>query len=402
MSKQKVIVLSVVQQGLTKTEAARRYGVGRQWVHELVRRYEHGGLDAVEPRSKRPRASPHATPEATTQRIRELRAELTKAGLDAGPQTIAWHLEQEGLKAPSTSTIRRILVNAGLITPEPKKRPKSSLHRFEAAQPNETWQSDFTHWTLDDGTDVEILNFLDDHSRYLLSCTGYRPVTGSIVVQAFLATTEQYGLPASTLTDNGLVYTARFAGGKGGRNAFENLLHTLNITQKNGSPGHPQTQGKIERFHQTLKRWLHGQPPAPTLQALNQQLHTFQRVYNHQRPHRALNRRTPAQAYQTTPKASPSQPKQGGHWRIRVDRIDAAGKVTLRYNGRLHHIGIGRAYARQTVLMLVHDREVMITTPGTGEILRELTIDPTRNYQSRQKKTPPAEAGGVVDVATHM
>lgn len=168
MSKQKVIVLAVVQQGLSKAEAARRYGVGRQWVHELVRRYEHGGLDAVEARPKRPHSSPQATSAAIGSRIRQLRGELSRAGLDAGPQTIAWHLQKEGHKPPSTSTIRRILIGAGLVSPEPKKRPKSSLHRFEAAQPNETWQSDFTHWSLGDGTDIEILNFLDDHSRYLL------------------------------------------------------------------------------------------------------------------------------------------------------------------------------------------------------------------------------------------
>lgn len=211
-----------------------------------------------------------------------------------------------------------------------------------------------------------------------------------------------YGLPASTLTDNGLVYTARFAGGKGGRNGFETLLHSLSITQKNGSPSHPQTQGKIERFHQTLKRWLREQPAAQTLADLNEQLAKFQHIYNHERPHRALNRQTPAQAYEATPKATPAGARQGRHWRIRTDRIDATGKVTLRYNGQLRHIGIGRAHSRKNVLMLVHEREVIITELGTGEILRELTIDPTRDYQPRQKKTPRSEDRGVVDVATHM
>lgn len=264
MSKQKVIVLAVRDQGLTVTAAARRYGVSRRWVHELLRRAAEGGIDAVEPRPKRPLSNPRRTTGAASERILALRRELTGAGLDAGPVTIAWHLQREGLHPPSTSTIRRILHTAGLISPEPKKRPKTSLHRFQAHQPNETWQSDFTHWTLADGTDTEILNFLDDHSRYLLACTAYRPVTVTAVVAAFLTAAADYGLPASTLTDNGLVYTARFAGGKGGRNAFEHQLHTLGITQKNGSPNHPQTQGKIERFHQTLKRWLTGQPRAHT------------------------------------------------------------------------------------------------------------------------------------------
>ncbi len=195
-------------------------------------------------------------------RIIELRRTLTGQGSDAGPVTIGWHLEQEGLPEPSTSTIRRILHDAGLVTPEPRKRPRSSWIRFEAAQPNETWQSDFTHWRLADGSDVEILNWLDDHARYLLSCTAHAPVTGEIVVAAFLTATAEHGVPASTLTDNGRVFTARFGGG---RNAFEYVLPLLGVRQKNGAPGHPQTQGKIERFHQTLKRWLRQQPAAATL-----------------------------------------------------------------------------------------------------------------------------------------
>ncbi len=173
--------------------------------------------------------------------------------------TIARHLEQARLLAPSTSTIRRILHQAGLITPEPRKRPRSSYVRFQAAQPNETWQSDFIHWRLADGTDVEILNWLDDHSRFLLSCTAHQPVTGDHVVAVFLDVVHQHGAPASTLTDNGSVYTSRFTGG---RNAFEYVLPLLGTRQKNGSPGHPQTQGKTERFHQTLQRWLRARPPA--------------------------------------------------------------------------------------------------------------------------------------------
>ena len=98
-----------------------------------------------------------------------LRCELAGQGPDHGPQTIGWHLEQEHLPVPSTSTIRRILVAAGLVTPEPKRRPKSSYRWFEADQPTECWQSDFTHWQLADGTGVEIINWLDEHSRYLLA-----------------------------------------------------------------------------------------------------------------------------------------------------------------------------------------------------------------------------------------
>lgn len=272
MTRHRVAILKILSGHLTVTQAATTYGFSRQHLHRLLARARTDGLDAIEPRSRRPKSNPHHTPKDIHDRIIELRRHLTATGHDAGPVTIIWHLEQEGLHAPSTSTIRRILHQAGLITPEPRKRPKSSYIRFEAAQPNETWQSDFTHWPLADGTDTEILNWLDDNSRYLLDNRAFTRVTGDHVVNRFLATTEKHGIPASTLTDNGVVYTSRFVGG---RNAFEHILPLLGVTQKNGSPGHPQTQGKIERFHQTQKRWLTKQPPAATLEELQTQLDRF-------------------------------------------------------------------------------------------------------------------------------
>ena len=181
--------------------------------------------------------------------ILELRHELTAAGLDAGPETIQWHLGERGFLAPATSSIRRRLVAARLVTPKPKKRPHSSLRSFVADQPNETYQGDFTHWQLSDGS--EVINWLDDHSRFLLSMTAHPRASGPLVVETFVAATNDDGAPASTLTDNGVVYTARF---EGRRNAFEYLLAALGVHQKNGRPAHPQTQGKIERFHQTLKK----------------------------------------------------------------------------------------------------------------------------------------------------
>jgi transposase InsO family protein len=226
MSKPRVIVLSVVVQGLSASEAAAKFGVSRQWVHQLLARYRADGLAAVDPRSRRPHANPRRTPAAVAERVVALRRSLTAQGLDAGPLTIAAHLGDEGLTAPAASTIRRILHSAGLIDPQPRKRPRSSYRRFEAAQPNECWQSDFTHWPLADGTDTEILNFLDDHSRLLLGCTAMPRVTGPAVVAAFLTAIAAYGPPAATLTDNGAVYTARFTGG---RNAFE--YHDINPTR---------------------------------------------------------------------------------------------------------------------------------------------------------------------------
>jgi transposase len=260
MSRARVAVLRVISRELSATDAAAQYGYSRQHLHRLIARYKAGGLDAVEPRSRRPKSNPQATGDKVRDFIIATRLELTAAGWDAGSVTIAWHLERAGLRVPPASTIRRILHAAALVTPEPKKRPRSSCLRFAAARPNECWQSDFTHWPLAGGTDAEVINWLDGHSRYLLAASARAPVTGQVVVGTFLQASNANGLPASTLTDNGRVYTARFGGG---RNAFEYLLAALGITQKNGHPFHPQTQGKAGRFHQIQKRWPGSRPPPP-------------------------------------------------------------------------------------------------------------------------------------------
>jgi len=386
MSRARVAVLKVLADQLSVTAAAAEYGFSRRHLHRLLLAYREGGLDALEPRSRRPKTNAAATPAMVRERVIALRQTLTADGLDAGPVTIVWHLEREGLRAPSTSTIRRILRQAGLITPEPRKRPRSSYTRFEMAQPNEMWQSDFIHWQLADGTDVEILNWLDDHSRYLLSCTVHRPVRGDDVVAVFLAVIDDYGPPASTLTDNGSVYTSRFTGG---RNAFEYVLPLLGVRQKNGSPGHPQTQGKTERFHQTLQRWLRARPTASSTAQLQRQLDQFREHYNEQRPHRALHRRTPGDAYRATPKAAPATNGHAQrHYRLRYDRLDTKGKMSLRRAGRMHHLGVGTTHARKRVLALADDHQITVIELETGEVLSTHLIEPDRAYWRNQNKKP--------------
>lgn len=174
MSRSRVAVLRVVSQQLSVTQSAAEYGFSRRHLHRLLAAYREGGLEALEPRSRAPKRSPHATADVVRARVIELRGQLTGQGLDAGPVTIGWHLEQDGFNAPAPATISRILSQAGLVCPQPRKRPRSSYTRFEAAQPNETWQSDFMHHRLSDGSDVEILSWLDDHSRYLLSCSTHQ------------------------------------------------------------------------------------------------------------------------------------------------------------------------------------------------------------------------------------
>lgn len=238
------IVRAVRDQGRSPSRVARQFNISRQRVHQILNAYDTGGAAAVAPKSRAPHTHPHAVPEALRKEIIDIRKQLTRHGLDAGPETIAYHLEQDGKHAPSTSTIRRILTNEGLITPEPKKKPKSAYIRFEAALPNECWQADITNIFLANGTRVEVLDFLDDHSRFLLSITADEAFPGPAVAEELSRLISQYGPPASTLTDNGLVFTARLAGRKGGRNAFEKVLTAYKIQQKTGAQDIPKPKAK--------------------------------------------------------------------------------------------------------------------------------------------------------------
>ncbi|MER0079541.1 integrase core domain-containing protein, partial [Corynebacterium sp. KPL2830] len=222
--------------------------------------------------------------------------------------------------------------------------------------------------------------------------TSQHAFTGTAVAETLQHLIDTYGPPASTLTDNGLVFTARLTGRKGGRNAFEKTLNHHRIQQKNGRPGHPQTQGKIERFHQTLKKWINARPPAKAVAELQTLLNEFRDYYNTTRPHKALGRRTPHQAYTTGTKANPAHnPTQ--EWRTRNDVVWDNGKTTVRYAGKLFHLGIGRKWKRQKILMVIADNHVITSLAETGEVITEHYIDTSRNYQKPywKKGDPPLD-----------
>ena len=391
MSKARLVITAVLEQRRPVAEVAASYGVSRSWVYELLARYRAEGEAAFEPRSRRPYTTSNAVTDEVVAAVLAERDRLVASGHDAGPETISWHLERAGIHPPSRATIARILTRHGRVVPAPKKKPKAAYRRFAAEQPNECWQSDFTHVTLADGTDVEVITWLDDHSRMALHISAHPRVTGAIVLATFRAAVAEYGCPASTLTDNGMVYTVRHASQRvrGGRNAFETELATLGITQKNGRGNHPQTQGKVERFQQTLKTWLARQPDQPrTVEDLQQRLEVFKHAYNHDRPHRALVRRTPAAAYTARPKAAPtSEPADRTHARVRHDKVNN-GKITLRHGGTLYSIGLGRALTRTAVTALVHGLHITISHATTGEVLRELTLDTTCRYQPQNEELP--------------
>ncbi|MDQ6720106.1 MAG: IS481 family transposase [Candidatus Dormibacteraeota bacterium] len=374
------VVDAVVREGRSPTALARSHGISRTWIYELVKRFRAGGYDALEPRSRRPKRCPHQHGPAVEALVLLLRGQLAAAGHDAGAATIAHHLARAGAPVPAVSTIWRILSRHGLITPEPHKRPRSSFIRFEAALPNELWQTDATHWQLADGSSVEILNLIDDHSRLVVGSVAFVTVKAADVVTVFYDAAQRYGYPAALLSDNAAVFSGS---SRKGKVLLESELERLGIGAKHSTPYHPQTCGKVERFHQSQKRYLAKQAPARSLGHLQLQLDTFATYYNQHRPHRALDGRSPLAAFTARLKAGPAGTAAPIQYRVRQDRVDTNGTVTLRYHSKLRHIPVGRANKHQPVRLLIAGDQVRIIRED-GSLLRELTIDPGRDYQSLQ------------------
>jgi transposase InsO family protein len=374
------VVDAIVLEGRSPSELAKSHHISRSWIYELLSRYRAGGYAALQPRSRRPRSCAHQVPPRVQAAVLRLRRELSAAGHDAGPHTIAHHLARRVAKVPSVTTIWRILQRHGLITPQPHKRPRSSFTRFEAQLPNEMWQADSTHWLLTDDRDVEILNLIDDHSRVALASVAFTTVKAADVVRVFAEACGRYGPPASFLSDNGAVFSG---GSRGGKVLLETELERLGIRCIHSTIYHPHTCGKVERFHQTLKRFLARQPRPEFLAHLQIQLDVFRAYYNQRRPHRALGQRTPLVAWSARIKARPPElPNAVTDFRVRQDKVDSCGRVTLRYLSQLRHIYIGRAHKGATIRLLVAGANVRVVRDD-GELLRELTLDPSRDYQSR-------------------
>jgi transposase InsO family protein len=375
------LVDAVVVEKRSCREVARAHGVSKSWVAKLVARFRAGGYDAVAPRSKAAHKVANRSSPELEDRVVTIRKQLAEQGFDAGAQTIHYHLSLTDPAPPSVSTIWRILKRRGFVTPEPHKRPRSSYIRFEAQLPNEMWQSDVTMWALKDGSQVEILNFLDDFSRVCVASKVLAVTNSPDVVATLYEAGSAWGLPSSLLTDNGCIYTAAY---RHGYSALESELFYLGIDYKHSRPYHPQTCGKVERFHQTLKKFLRKQPRATTIAGLQAQVDRFVAYYNEVRPHRAKGRRTPKSAFDSRDKARPTK-REGSftrELRVRHDKIDRHGAVTIRYKSKLHHIGMGRARKGTRIILLVAGRNIRIITTE-GELLRDFELDPTRDYQPR-------------------
>jgi transposase InsO family protein len=378
VDKGRFLIETHLRTGRPIAELAAAHGVHRSWLYKLLARYRREGEAGLEPRSRRPHSSPTRIADRHEDAIVALRKELTDAGFDAGAVTIHTHLSRRQDDVPSTSTIWRVLKARGFVTPQPHKRPRSSWQRFEADLPNECWQADVTHVTIAEDQVLEILNIIDDHSRLCVASRAFVTTRSPDVVRTMHRAAATWGYPESFLTDNGAIFTAS---ARGGLAAMQTELLSLGIGAKHSRPYHPQTCGKVERFHQTLKRFLAKQEPATTKKQLQRQLDQFATAYNHDRPHRAIGRRTPAEAFAAREKAHPRGPRIDTlGYRVRHDKIDKRGAVTLRYRGRLHHIGIGAAFKGWRVILLVAGRDIRIlSTDGTQ--LRRLTLNPQNDYQ---------------------
>jgi transposase InsO family protein len=373
------LVRAVVLEHRSVREVARAHGVSKTWLYELCARYRAGGDVALVARSKRPKTSPSKISDAIEDEIVELRKSLAEDGYDAGAVTIQAHLLRRHDQVPAVSSIWRVLERRGFVTPQPHKRPKSSYVRFEADLPNERWQMDMTHIEIAAGRTVEILNVIDDHSRLCVASVAFPVVKATDVVSVLATATARFGLPASMLSDNGAIFTAAY---RNGRCLTEIVLEAQGIEFRHSRPYHPETCGKVERFHQTVKKFLAKQDPAHSIEELQVQLDRFTTYYNEVRPHRAKGRRTPLEAFNARIKAAPLHAPDAAflHYRIRNDRVHDNGKISLRYEGALLHIGVGRAHGGKRVLVLVADRDVRVLSED-GELLSHAVIDPTKNYQ---------------------
>jgi transposase InsO family protein len=346
------------------TQFCRDHGVSTWFFWNLRRRHEREGDVVLEPRNRAARTVANKTPAGVEDAIVAERKRLTDAGLDNGPATIAFHLAAlAGL--PSEATIWRILRARGFITPDPSKKPKRTHRRFTAERANECWQLDDTGWELADGTAVKILNVVDDHSRLLIASSAMVTCTGAAALVVLAAAAAILGWPARFLSDNAQAF----------RRVLADALRPLGVAAGHSRPHHPQTCGKVERFHQTLKKWLAAQPPAETLEQLQAQLDLFRLIYNHHRPHRAIGRRLPAHVWSHAPKSGPADHPLGTTTQT-WQTVVVEGRVSA---GQHYRISIGAAHngLPATIVLTGMTCHVFIA----GRHIRRLTINPNRRNQ---------------------
>jgi len=363
--------LAVAQMDVAEVNVAefcRDHQISRDRFYTIRRRYDAEGEAGLAPRSRAPNTVANRTSIEMEDRIVTLRKELDNEGLDAGPETIKWHLDSAGVDAPTASTIWRILTRRGFVVPEPKKAPNKQWHRFVADFVNEMWQTDATHTELADGTEVDIVNIVDDHSRV---CIGSQAVDGSTTGgnawDVFVRGVATYGIPAVLLSDNGAPFTSKL---------FTENLEALHVRTTNSRPYHPQTCGKVERFHQTLKKWLAARPTPHTVAELQELLNKFVEIYNTKRPHRAIARRVPLDVFNTAPKIGPDTFSILDETTVHHNKVDRSGRVEI---PGPYAITVGAAYTGTTATTIRTGTTAHIYINNT--LVRRLTINLNQRSQ---------------------
>jgi transposase InsO family protein len=366
------LMAALASEGVNVSAFCREHGISRETFYAWRRRYRADGLAGLEARSRAPRSSPQRIGVDVEEAIVALRKELAELGVDAGAGTIQWHLGRGGMRAvPSQATIWRTLTRRGFVTPAPRKRPASSYRRFEASAPNELWQTDTIDWPIAAGV-VKIFSFLDDHSRVALRVKAVTAATSEATWEVFCEATELWGVPLGQLSDNGLNFSGKL---RGHEVHFERQLRAVGVVAKTSRPFHPQTCGKVERFQQTLKKWLRRRRLAATLTELQAHLDTFVAYYNHQRPHRGIGNITPAERWAATPPAinlgialpSPS----------RTVTAVVADNGVVGVGG--YSIAIGSEWRGRTAR--VHHDDTHAAIFIDHRLVRALQLDHTRRYQ---------------------
>lgn len=345
-------------------EFCRLHGISTWFFWDLRKRFVIEGEAALEPKSRAPHHLANKTPLAVEDAIVAKHKALDDQGLDAGAESV-WN-ELDGLAdLPSPSTIYRILKARGFTRHEPKKAPKHSHRSFTAQRANECWQLDDTTWSLSDGTPVKILNVVDDHSRLLVASVALERCTGAAALAALGVAAVVLGWPQRILSDNARAF----------RDVLATALGKMGIVAGHSRPYHPQTNGKVERLHQTLKKWLERQPKAETIDELQAQLDVFRHHYNHLRRHRSLHRQTPAAAWTSAPKSGPASRPLGSPTTLHRS-IVAGGRISIGY----FRISLGVAFEDQEAMAVVTGDACHVFVDG--RCVRQLVLDRGRRNQA--------------------
>jgi len=287
-------VMAVQVDGLEVTVVAEKFGVSRQTVHAWLTRYEEGGLEALADRSHRPVSCPHQMPAAVEARVCELR----RLHPFWGQVRIADRLAKEGVDpVPSPMGIYRALVRHGLIEPKKSRKRLREFKRWERGRPMELWQLDVVGGVLlADGTECKILTGVDDHSRF---CVAHGIMTRAVsraVCGVFAQSLRIYGVPDEVLTDNGKVFTGRFAS-RPMEVLFDRLCRENGIQHRLTAPRSPTTTGKIERFHRTLRVEFLAGRSFDNITVAQAELDAWVGDYNANRPHQGIGMKTPAERF---------------------------------------------------------------------------------------------------------